>query len=199
VQIILLDTRFFRSPLRRSERPMEPGWERYMPYPPGADVTMLGEDQWAWLAAELRKPADIRLICSSIQVIAEGHGWERWGNMPDEQARLYRLLADTGARGVVILSGDRHHGSIHRITIPSQPDLLELTASGVNTPSSHVRDDGISPRETSATRIGPGYAPIHFGRVNLDWTARTLSLQLLGDRGQEIQNVQVPFARVGLG
>ena len=41
---------------------------------------MLGETQWAWLEDQLSMPADIRIITSSIQVIAEGHGWERWGN-----------------------------------------------------------------------------------------------------------------------
>jgi alkaline phosphatase D len=81
VQVILLDLRWFRSPLKITDQRGAPGKERYLPDPDPAK-TMLGPVQWAWLAAELRKPAEVRLIVSSTQVLAEGHGWERWGNMP---------------------------------------------------------------------------------------------------------------------
>ena len=69
---------------------------------------MLGEDQWAWLEEQLRTPAEVRLIASSIQVVAEDHGWEKWMNFPHERERLYRLIRETRAEGVVFLSGDRH-------------------------------------------------------------------------------------------
>src|SRR5437764_633783 len=60
-QIILLDTRYFRSPLRPD------GGGGYLPqHDPGA--TMLGEVQWKWFAEQLRVPADLRLVVSSIQV-----------------------------------------------------------------------------------------------------------------------------------
>ena len=39
---------------------------------------MLGAAQWAWLRAQLLQPAELRLIVSSVQVLAEGHGWEGW-------------------------------------------------------------------------------------------------------------------------
>lgn len=54
---------------------------------------MLGEAQWSWLEQRLREPADVRLLVSSIHVLAESHGWERWGNLPLERQRLIRLIA----------------------------------------------------------------------------------------------------------
>ena len=69
---------------------------------------MLGEDQWRWLAEQLRVPAEVRLLVSSIQVVAEDHGWEKWMNFPHERERLFKLIRETGAEGVIILSGDRH-------------------------------------------------------------------------------------------
>ena len=42
---------------------------------------MLGEAQWSWLRQELQQPAELRLVVSSIQVLAEAHGWKRWGNL----------------------------------------------------------------------------------------------------------------------
>ena len=113
VQVILLDTRFHRGPLTRNEhRPRGRG-----PYRPDAESTsgVLGAAQWAWLEEQLRQPADLRVIASSIQVVADEHGWETWGNLPRERDRLYRLIDDTDAAGVVFVSGDRHRaGAVAR-------------------------------------------------------------------------------------
>src|SRR5207247_2149539 len=115
LQVILLDTRYFRSPLKVTDQPDAPGKERYVPDDdPGK--TMLGETQWGWLAQRLREPAELRLIVSSTQLVAEGHGWERWGNFPRERQRFYDLIRDTRANGVMVLSGDRHIGAIYRET-----------------------------------------------------------------------------------
>lgn len=78
VQIILLDTRTFRGPFKRDARSKE---ERakigkvgdYLPHD-DAEVTMLGDAQWAWLEKQLREPADVRLVCSSTQIIADTKG-----------------------------------------------------------------------------------------------------------------------------
>ncbi|MGI9173738.1 MAG: alkaline phosphatase D family protein, partial [Rhodothermales bacterium] len=76
VQVILLDTRFFRDPLQ--ERPAGAARDTLGPYLPADDTTrtMLGEAQWARLEEKLQEPADVRLLVSSIQAIPEEHGWE---------------------------------------------------------------------------------------------------------------------------
>ncbi len=90
IQILMLDTRSFRSDLLKTPT-QQPGKGRYQPDPsPGK--TLLGAQQWAWLEQELRKPAALRIIASSIQVLADGHGWERWGNLPAERQRLFDLI-----------------------------------------------------------------------------------------------------------
>ena len=68
---------------------------------------MLGDAQWTWLEAQLRKPADLRLLASSIQVLAEDHGWERWGYLSGERQGLFAAIRRAEAEGVVLLSGDR--------------------------------------------------------------------------------------------
>ena len=54
------------------------------PYLPDPDPTktMLGAAQWTWLRSSCEQPAELRLIVSSVQVLAEGHNFERWGNLP---------------------------------------------------------------------------------------------------------------------
>jgi alkaline phosphatase D len=129
VQIIMLDTRWFRSPLKPKTESFQ-HWGKYEPDDDPAK-TMLGEAQWTWLERELKKPAELRILVSSIQVLAEGHGFERWGNLPRERDRLLRLLDATNAKGVILLSGDRHSGALYKLERRGSYPLVELTSSSL--------------------------------------------------------------------
>ena len=39
-----------------------------------------------WLEEQLKVPADLRIIGSSVQFVADDQPWEKWGNFPLEQA-----------------------------------------------------------------------------------------------------------------
>lgn len=182
VQVIMLDTRSFRSTLSRTgER--EP---KYRPDPNPAK-TMLGPAQWAWLESELRKPAELRLIVSSIQVAATAHGWERWGNLPRERARLYDLIARTRANAVVILSGDRHIGAIYveREDVPYP--IYEVTGSSFNLPWR-------GREEQDPNQIGAVVSDENFGTVDIDWQSRTVTLALRGLSGQVVRKQTIDLA-----
>ncbi|MEN9840320.1 MAG: hypothetical protein RL376_120, partial [Verrucomicrobiota bacterium] len=81
VQVIVLDTRYFRSALRTGEF-ARADWSEGRPgsYIPTEDpaATILGAEQWAWLERVLREPADLRVVASSIQIIADDHRFEKW-------------------------------------------------------------------------------------------------------------------------
>ena len=62
------------------------------------DATMLGAEQWKWLEGQLKQPAEVRLLVSSIQVIADEHPFEKWANFPKERDRLYDLIRRHGGR-----------------------------------------------------------------------------------------------------
>jgi alkaline phosphatase D len=186
VQVILLDTRSFRSPLKPTDAPGAPGKERYLPDPDPAK-TMLGEAQWRWLAERLREPAEIRVVVSSIQVLAEGHGWERWGNLPAERQRLFDLIRDTGARSVVFVSGDRHIGGIYREERNLPYPIHELTASGIN--QFYAAAD-----EAGPNRIGPVYGLPNFGTIDIDWWADELRLAVRDGAGQPRREAVIPIS-----
>jgi alkaline phosphatase D len=183
IQVILLDTRYFRSPLRPTDQPGAPGKERYIPDDDPAK-TILGEAQWAWLAERLREPAELRLIVSSIQVVVEGHGWERWGNFPRERQRLYDLIRDTGANGVVFLSGDRHIGALYRQTDGVPYPLIEITSSGINQvfPAN---------REAGPNRIGAVFGAANFGTIDVDWWEGSVTLSIRGMNGEPVRRLSV--------
>ena len=162
VQVILLDSRYFRSPLRRKAR-REPGTGPYEASP-DPDATVLGEAQWAWLAGQLREPAELRVIASSIQVVAADHGWEKWANFPREQARLFDLLRETKANGVLVVSGDRHTAELSAERERTPYALYDLTASSIN--------NTLKPTDTvegNTRRMGEVYRGENFGLITVDW------------------------------
>jgi alkaline phosphatase D len=151
VQFILLDTRFFRSDLAtmpyRDPAPTL-GW-----YIPNTDpkATILGADQWAWLAQELSKPAELRFIISSTQVVTDAHNFEGWTNFPKERDRLYALLAEKRIDNAIFLTGDRHSGGFYRTQVPGLPKamLSELAVKSQTLPQ--ARSTWLSARATAAT------------------------------------------------
>ena len=185
-QVIMLDTRYFRSDLTDTDSPGTPGKERYMPSAdPNQD--MLGNDQWTWLENELQKPADLRLIVSSIQVIPTVHGWEAWSLLPEEQARLYKLVGDTGANGVVFVSGDRHTGFLYRKDGILPYPAYELTASSFNVSYRDTSD------EMDAAQIGAGYAKPNYGSLDINWDEGTVTLAIHASDGATVEETTDKF------
>lgn len=175
-QIILLDERYFRSPLKTGFKPGEPGDGYRGKYLPNtdADATMLGEVQWRWLEEQLKVPAELRLIGSSLQLIPDEHGSEAWSNFPRDRKRLFRLLRETKANGVIVLSGDRHLAEVARLPA-EHPDgigypLYEVTSSSLNAPSGNITKAGIRfANEINSYRMGLTFFDVNFGNVMIDW------------------------------
>ncbi|HEX6368859.1 MAG TPA: alkaline phosphatase D family protein [Longimicrobium sp.] len=178
VKVILLDTRYHRDP-RDTVR---------------FTGDVLGEAQWAWLERELRgSTAQVHLIGSSIQVVPEEHRFEKWANFPAARERLFRLIGQTRAPGVVFLSGDRHIAEISRVdgTAAGYP-LYDVTSSGLT----HTwRTDN---PEANRHRIGEKLVALNFGMLEIDWNARpaTLRFTILDDREQVRLERTIPLSEL---
>ncbi len=181
VQVILLDTRYHRSPLKKDlKRPRNLG--QYIPNT-DEDATMLGEAQWKWLEEQLRQPAEVRLLCSSIQVVPEDHGFEKWANMPRERARLFQLLRDTRAEGVIVLSGDRHLAELSVMDAEIGYPLYDLTSSGLNQANKRLRK-----LEVNRHRLATMDRGNNFGLVRINWDKEDpqISLEIHDEEGDVI-------------
>jgi alkaline phosphatase D len=195
VQVIMLDTRYFRDPqiksgLSKEEAKAQGIVGRYIPNN-DPKSTLLGADQWIWLESQLRKPAEVRLLASSIQVVAGDKGAEGWGNFPVELERLYALIRRTEAAGVIILSGDVHFSE------------LSVTSDAVNYPlydftSSPLRQYGVGmtgwEEMKNDSRVGQAYANDNFGTVSIDWLTEphaTIYLRIVAYDGTEVFNHEI--------
>ncbi len=189
VQVIVLDTRYHRSEMKRGKR--EPGMT-YTPYIGNLDpkATVLGDEQWKWLEGELKKPAEVRLLCSSIQIVAEDHGFEKWMNFPLERERLYKLLKDTKANGVIVLSGDRHLAEISCQTDAIDYPLYDVTSSGLNQADKKWRAV-----EKNKHRVGTMSHGDNFGMIQIDWstTEPKVSMQIRDVEGEITLRETIPM------
>ncbi|NAS11387.1 alkaline phosphatase D family protein [Poritiphilus flavus] len=184
VKILVLDTRYFRSSLTDAT---EEG-KRFQPGPYG-EGTLLGEQQWSWLEAELQSSeADFNLLVSSIQFLSDQHGFECWGNFPHETERLKQLLLKTGAANTVIVSGDRHISEFSKTKLDGLPyPLIDFTSSGLTHPYSDF--DG----EANPYRIGNVISEKSFGLLRFNFSKNEVRMQMVGDEGVIYQEIRQTY------
>jgi alkaline phosphatase D len=186
LQLILLDVRYSRSKFK-----YDADLWGYVAYNHSInDMRMLSESQWSWLEEALRRPANVRLVVSSMQVLSRGvWGFEHWALIPNELDRLKRLLkkyctdvSDADLSLPVLLSGGRHIGATY---YDGQFDLYEVSASSWT----HTVPDGWDPDgykcegdeciEEDPARFGGWVAVNNFGVVRANWSERTLEVSLV--------------------
>lgn len=193
LQVIILDSRFFRDLLLRNPRgkkPAPPFKNDYRP-DPNPEKTLLGDAQWTWLEECLKAKADVRIIASSIQFGHEYNGWESWTNLPAEQERMVDLIRKTGANGVVFISGDVHWAEISRRQIADGWDLYDITASGINRDWYNV--------EPNKFRVGEAYRRHHYGEIHIHWEAAeepTLEFRIIGLEGTVVRSHNVGLGEI---
>lgn len=201
VQIILLDARYFRGRLKPGFQPGEPGDGFRGKYAPNTDssATVLGDVQWKWLEQQLKVPAEVRVLCSSFQLLPDEHGSEAWGNFPLERKRLFRLIRESKANGLVVISGDRHLAEIMRLAPEGGVGypLFEVTSSSLNAPSGNFTKAGIRfANEVNSYRVGLTYFDTNFGMIEIDWSQPSplIRLQVRDEKGGVVLQQRVKLS-----
>ncbi|MGO4893689.1 alkaline phosphatase D family protein [Flavobacterium sp. W21_SRS_FM6] len=182
VHVILPDLRWNRDalqPVSLNEYQQQRQPKHLGPYSAHIDpsATMLGETQWQWLEKELQKPARIKVIGSSLQLLSDFTGWESWANFPADRKRLFKLIKKHKVNGVVIISGDTHWGEVSYYDEALDYPLWEVTSSGLTQEWKNV-----SP---NTYRIGQFTNKVNYGALLIDWqkTDPLITLGLYDESG----------------
>lgn len=150
--LVFLDTRWFRSPLKKSS-------SNARKYEATDTGTVLGEEQWLWLEGVMNESkTDLFIIASSIQLLSREHGWEKWENFPHERERLLRLI---GNKNALVLSGDRHITEFSVLQRQHAAPLYDFTSSGLTHTWKQYEE------EYNSNRIGRLYNVRTFGTLEI--------------------------------
>jgi alkaline phosphatase D len=198
-QVILLDVRFFRSPptpdTRSDAEKQALNIAGRFSASDDPDATVLGATQWAWLEEQLREPAEVRLLVSGYPIVPTELGRDAWGNFPLERQRLFDLIGETGASGVIFLSGDVHFSEISQSDEGPYP-MLDFTSSPLAAPS--VGNEVL----TNTRRISETCAEENFGLVEIDWDAEpspVVLLRVMDIEGAEVMRHEVALQALSAG
>jgi len=194
VQLILLDTRSFKSPCVKDPRIKAEKSAlnirgQYLPNQAN-DATLLGAAQWSWLEKQLLHKAEIRLIASSTQVVADEKAMEEWGNFPLERQRLFRLITKTRASGVILLSGNVHFAEISA-TDEGAYTLYDFTSSGMT----HSNPEYAVLK--NKRRVAGPYVMPNYGLVSIDWDSKSspvITIRAVGSEGYAAFEKAIPLA-----
>jgi alkaline phosphatase D len=168
VQIILLDLRWNHTKYKQ-EGPIAALTAYDSLTDPSA--TILGAEQWTWLESELRKPAKVRIIMSSLQFNTGYTGGENWESVPAEKRKMISLLKTTQANGVFFLSGDVHYAEFTKVKHPGLYPIYDFTSSGIT----HGGPGAYEINEPY--RIGKAVEKNNIGLINIDWNATPVKLK----------------------
>ena len=183
IKVIMLDTRYFRDSLT-----VDPtNQRRFVPSPQG---DILGEAQWKWLEQELKNnKANLTLLCSSVQILADEHNYDKWGNFPTSRKRLLNLIVKLQPKNLLLLTGDRHMAEISKMDLQGLPyPLYDFTSSGLT----HIRSSNSEPNKF---RVGDMIVKRNFGILKIRWDGDrpVVTMQVKGLQNELFQEVIVKY------
>ncbi len=171
IKLIFLDTRFFRSDLKKKNEVYQANNEN--------NSTILGEDQWIWLKKQFQPSIDAYIIFSSIQILATEHRFEKWSNFPTERSKLLEFLKKQEVPKMLV-SGDRHRGGIYKYN----DSILEITASSLNKPGSGFSE--FDPLLIGNTHNEENYGILRIGK-------NTIKVELKNIEGVILEKAELIF------
>lgn len=184
IKVIVLDTRYFRTALtpdtetKKRTKPNEYG-----------QGTILGDAQWKWLETTLQNSkANFNVIVSSIQFLSNEHGFEGWGNFPHEVDKLKDMIAESKAKGVLILSGDRHISEFSKTTIEGMEyPIIDFTSSGLT--HAYSKFSG----EPNPFRVGSVISTESFGVLKFNFFTNKVDFIMMGDDGVQFSRLEQSY------
>jgi alkaline phosphatase D len=172
VKVILLDVRYHRDAR-------------------GTDGDVLGEEQWKWLEQEFsNSTAKVVLIGTGYQFISEQHPFESWAHFPTERERMLNLIKETGVKGAIFLSGDRHFAELSKLEAEELPyPIYDFTSSGL-THANFVMFERNKHRVARCVKR-------NFGTIEFDWNENTVTLNAHKLSGKIVFSQKVGFSDLG--
>lgn len=169
MEFFLLDDRYYRTPNDRKT----------------GDCTILGENQREWLIDALAASnSPFKLVAIGGQVLNTAAVHETYANAcPEEREWLLRRIEEENIKGVIFLTGDRHHSELSRYVNAAGNEVYDITVSPLTAgPAFSVTD--INTFRVDNTLV----TKRNFGLLSFSGprTSRQLLIQVFDTNGEEL-------------
>lgn len=160
---------------------MDNRWYR-SPQSPSGEI--LGEKQLTWLIDALRfSNATFKFICIGGQTLSDARVHENYAKYVAERQKLLSAIDQYGIKGVVFLTGDRHHSELTSWVSPSGIMVYDITSSAL-TSSTNAHPDEPNTGRIEGSMVGVrNYAQI---MVNGPASKRKLTLHFKDADGKVV-------------
>jgi alkaline phosphatase D len=168
VQFFLLDDRWHRGPNEEKN----------------GEKDYFGAEQLRWLEDALTfSRAKFKVIASGGQLLNPAAFFENYATYPAEQKKFIELVARSNARGVVMLSGDRHHTVLLKKDREGKYPLYELTTSSLTAGTASPKEEEGALRVPETLVKEHNYALLTFSGVAEE---RLLTMRICNADGIEV-------------
>lgn len=134
-QFFLLDDRWFRAPNEHN-----------------TDKTYFGQAQLQWLIdALVASNATFKFVVTGGQIVNAASMFENYAQFAEERDYLIRRITEEKISGVIFLTGDRHHTTLHKLDRFGTYPLYDFTVSPLTSGAGKPND-----REKQATTFVEG-------------------------------------------
>jgi len=130
--------------------------DRWYRSPQGEDGEMLGKAQMDWLIESLRTSnARFKFISIGSQVLNSVRSSENLTMFPAERKRLLEALDKYNVKGVVFLTGDRHHSEVSKFVTEDGDTFYDFTVSPLTSGT------GNNEKEANRNRVPNSFIGVH--------------------------------------
>lgn len=174
IEFFLLDNRYYKSPNRRKTGKRQ----------------VLGEEQIEWLIDALSTSyAPFKMVAIGGQVLNTAPVYENYANYPDELNYLLKRLEEERIKGVIFLTGDRHHTELSKMVTESGYTLYDLTVSPLTSGTGSRAIEEPNRRRVEGTCVMQrNYGTIEFSGPR---TKRELKITIFDVKGEELWTYEI--------
>jgi len=153
--------------------------------------SMLGKEQLVWLLDALKySKAPFKFVCIGGMVLSTAAVYENYARVfPEEREYLLQEIQREKIKGVIFLTGDRHHTELSKWHPEGGVVVYDLTISPL-TSKAHGGDEGKNQHLVEGTEI----TEPNFGILEVSgaFKSRVLNIQIFNARGDSLWKKTIP-------
>lgn len=145
------------------------------------EKAILGKAQIEWLVQALKySRAPFKMVAVGGQVLNDAAMYENHAVYGEERTYLLQRIEEENIRGVVFLTGDRHHTELSKMTFEDGREIYDLTVSPL-TSGVHANSEEVNNFQVDNTMVAErNYAVITFSGARKD---RSMKIAIFDSKG----------------